>query len=156
MPGGKSDWSYDKAKTVSFLDDVINESLRLKPALMTGLYRVTPPTSGGLQIDEVRVPADVNVFVPIQLIQRDPRYWPRPLEFIPERWSEDSGEGELAAENAPFMPFSLGTSFATPHFPLDPSPLSLPPPQRLLPSLFSSLTNKTKQKQATTAAPART
>jgi len=56
---------------------------------MTGYYRVTPPN--GIQVDEVHIPGDTNVFVPVQLIQRDPRYWPKPLEFIPERWSEQKG-----------------------------------------------------------------
>ncbi len=104
LPGGESDWSYERIREVTFLDGIINETLRLKPALMTGYYRVTPPN--GIQVDEVHIPGDTNVFVPVQLIQRDPRYWPKPLEFIPERWSEQ--KGQLSTENAPFIPFSLG------------------------------------------------
>lgn len=102
--GGERDWSYETVREISFLDDIINETLRLKPALLTGYYRVTPPQ--GVQVDEVHIPGDINVFVPVQLIQRDPRYWPKPLEFIPERWSKQ--KGQLSTENAPFIPFSLG------------------------------------------------
>ncbi len=75
---------------------------------MTGGYRVTPPQ--GLQIDEVYVPGDINVFVPAQIIQRDPRYFDKPLEFMPERWSEK--QGQLSSGNIPYMPFSLGIEIA--------------------------------------------
>ncbi|KAE8154452.1 cytochrome P450 [Aspergillus avenaceus] len=103
MPGGHQDWSFEKVKTVTFLDDIINETMRLRPALMTGGYRVTP--AQGLQIDEVYIPGDVNVFVPIQLIQTDERYYKNPKQFIPERWSEEKG---LVSKGAPFIPFSFG------------------------------------------------
>lgn len=104
MPGGAKDWSYQKVKSVTFIDDIINETLRLKPALLTGGYRVTP--AKGLQVDEVYIPGDVNVFVPIQLIQTDERYSKDAHQFIPERWGER--RDELDTDSAPFLPFSLG------------------------------------------------
>ncbi|PYH85341.1 cytochrome P450 [Aspergillus uvarum CBS 121591] len=104
MPGGVEDWSNAKVKTVSFLDDIINESLRLRPAVMTGGYRVTP--AEGVQIDEVYIPGDVNVFVPVQLIQTDERYYKQAQSFIPERWNER--KDELRTDGAPFIPFAIG------------------------------------------------
>ncbi|KAL2004524.1 hypothetical protein VTN00DRAFT_3409 [Thermoascus crustaceus] len=104
MPGGAKDWSYDKVKSITFIDDIINETLRLKPALLTGGYRVTP--TKGLQVDEVYIPGDVNVFVPIQLIQTDDRYYMDAHKFIPERWGER--RDEMDTDSAPFLPFSLG------------------------------------------------
>ncbi|MBJ7019369.1 cytochrome P450, partial [Vibrio cholerae] len=83
---GSQYWSYEKVKTIAFLDDIINESLRLRPAVMTGGYRITPDQ--GLQIDEVYIPGDVNVFVPVQLVQTDKRYYQHPNQFIPERWGK--------------------------------------------------------------------
>ena len=106
IPHGASDWSYEKAKSVTFIDDIINEALRLKPALLTGGYRCTPPQ--GLQVDEVYIPGDINVFVPMQLIQNDERYYVNAQEFIPERWGER--KNEMATSDAPFFPFSLGGS----------------------------------------------
>ncbi|KAK8107523.1 cytochrome P450 [Apiospora kogelbergensis] len=103
LPASES-WSYEKAKTVTFIDDLVNETLRLKPAIMSGGYRVTPPQ--GMQVDEHFIPGNTNVFVPTQLIQTDERYWPRGHEFIPERFSSKSSD--LRNENAPFMPFTLG------------------------------------------------
>ncbi|KAJ6102752.1 hypothetical protein N7486_005179 [Penicillium sp. IBT 16267x] len=103
MPGGSGEWSYEKAKSVTFLEDVINETLRLRPAVLTGGYRVTP--AEGLQVDEVYIPGDVNVFVPIQLIQTDERYYKDAKTFVPERWHDNT---EMVHEGAPFFPYLIG------------------------------------------------
>ncbi|KAF2650048.1 monooxygenase [Lophiostoma macrostomum CBS 122681] len=104
MPNGPQDWSYDSVASINYLDDVIKESLRLKPPVITGGYRVTPPE--GLQVDEVYIPGDVNVIVPIQLIHTDKKYWKKPLDYIPERWGER--KEELGTDETLFMPFSQG------------------------------------------------
>lgn len=108
MPGGSSEWTYDKIKTISYLDDIINETLRLRPAILTGGYRVTP--AEGLQVDEVYIPGDVNVFVPTQLIQTDERYYVDAKRFVPERWNE---EKEMIQDGAPYFPFLYGQSRLT-------------------------------------------
>ncbi|KIW88830.1 uncharacterized protein Z519_10314 [Cladophialophora bantiana CBS 173.52] len=99
FPEGEKDWTYEKAK-FAYLDNIINESLRLKPPVPGGLPRITPPQ--GLQIDEVYIPGDTVVGVPVHTLQRDARYFKRPLEFIPERW------GQISVEKVPFFPFSKG------------------------------------------------
>lgn len=100
-----SDWTYDKAKSITYIDNIIDESLRLKPAVPTGATRVTPKE--GIQIDEQFIPGDTNVFVPISLIQTDPRYWKQATEFIPERWGERSAE--MGTNGAPYLPFYGGS-----------------------------------------------
>lgn len=104
MPGGPAEWAYEKIKNISYLKDIINETLRLRPAVLTGGYRVTPPE--GMQVDEVYIPGDVNVFVPTQLIQTDERYYTDAKTFVPERWSERK---EMIHEGAPYFPFLYGT-----------------------------------------------
>ncbi|KAB8226159.1 cytochrome P450 [Aspergillus novoparasiticus] len=104
MPNGPQSWTYDKAKTIGYIDDIIQESLRLRPSVSGGGYRVTP--AEGLHIDEVFIPGDVNVFVPQQLIQTDERYYKFSKEFIPERWGQK--KVELGTDKAPYFPFSLG------------------------------------------------
>ncbi|KAI8963127.1 cytochrome P450 [Daldinia sp. FL1419] len=100
-----ADWTYEKVKTITYLDNVIDETQRLKPALLTGGQRVTPPE--GIQVDEQFIPGNVSVFVPIELIQNDPRYWKQNKEFIPERFGELSVPMET--NGAPYLPFSHGT-----------------------------------------------
>ncbi|KAE8357001.1 cytochrome P450 [Aspergillus coremiiformis] len=103
MPGGPDTWSLNKVKSITYLDDIIHETLRLRPPVMSSLYRVTPPK--GVQIDEVFIPGDVNVVVPPQLIQTDERYYPAAKEFVPERWTEK--KTEWSTHEAPYYPFSI-------------------------------------------------
>jgi len=104
MPGGYSDWSYEKVKSVSYVDDFINETLRLKPALLTGGARETP--AKGIQVGDTYIPGNTNIMVPIWLIQRDERYWPEADKFVPERFGER--REEMGTDKAPYLPFSLG------------------------------------------------
>ncbi|POS71513.1 hypothetical protein DHEL01_v210096 [Diaporthe helianthi] len=75
LDGQGRQWEYD----------IIAETLRLKPAVLVAESRETPAT-GVLMIDEVHVPGNTNVLVPVYNVQRDPRYWLQADEFIPERW----------------------------------------------------------------------
>ncbi|KAJ4328936.1 hypothetical protein N0V84_000505 [Fusarium piperis] len=100
FPKGAKDWTYEKMKSIAYLDYVIYETIRLKPSAPGGLPRLTPPQ--GLQIDEVFIPGDTIVSVPTYTIQRDERYWENALEFKPERWEN------LNPEKAAWIPFSRG------------------------------------------------
>lgn len=81
--------------------------MRLRPALLTTGPRETPEK--GLMIDETYIPAGTIVSIPLHLIQKDPRYWQQGEEFIPERFGER--RAEMGTDDAPYMPFSLGTLF---------------------------------------------
>lgn len=104
MPSGSTEWDYNKIKTISFIDEIIHETLYLRTAVMTGGYRITP--AQGTQVDGVHFPGDMSAFVPVQAIQTDERYYKQSREFIPKRWGER--KQELQVEDAPFMSFSLG------------------------------------------------
>lgn len=105
MPGGAKDWSYGKVKEVSYLDDFINETLRLKPPIQLGVQRET--SEKGLRIDsDIYIPPRTTVMVPMQAIQKDPRYWPEAEEFVPERWGER--RQEMGTSDAPFFAFCIG------------------------------------------------
>ncbi|KAK7920224.1 cytochrome P450 67 [Apiospora marii] len=83
-------WSYDAVLGVKYLDYFIHETLRLKPS-----------------VDEVHIPGGVVVTVPTVWLQRDPRYWQRADEFLPERWGDDR-RAEMGTDGSPYFPFSLG------------------------------------------------
>ncbi|KAI0016900.1 cytochrome P450 [Xylariomycetidae sp. FL0641] len=101
FPRGEADWSYAKLKDVKYLDNVINETLRMKPAVVSGMQRETP--AAGLQVDEMYIPGGVLVSVPAHVVHYDPRNFYRPREFLPERW-----ESVSTPEDMPFIPFSRG------------------------------------------------
>lgn len=55
------------SKLQRHLDEGIpEETLRLRPVLMTGDYRVTP--AEGIQVGEMYIPGAVSVFVLVQLV----------------------------------------------------------------------------------------
>lgn len=97
-------WDYFKIKAVSYIDDIINETLRLKPPIIQGLPRETP--AQGIYIGNTYIPGHVVVSVPTILIQRDPRWWEQPDEFIPERFTER--KKEMGTEDVPWIPFQIG------------------------------------------------
>ncbi|KAL1962758.1 hypothetical protein VTN77DRAFT_9212 [Rasamsonia byssochlamydoides] len=107
FPSGDSSFSYDKVRDLPYLEAIINETLRLKPAVPSGQPRVTP--ASGLQIDEVWIPGDTNMVVPQYVIQRDERNFPRGAEFLPERWlAEEKKTGRLILNEQAFFPFQIG------------------------------------------------
>ncbi|KAI0376530.1 putative benzoate 4-monooxygenase cytochrome P450 [Hypomontagnella monticulosa] len=99
-----SDWTYEKVKSITYIDNIIDESLRLQPPVPNGGTRVTPKE--GIHIDEQFIPGHTNVFVPVKKIHSDPRYWKQGTEFVPERWGERSVE--MGTNGAPYMPFNAG------------------------------------------------
>ncbi|KAK8029550.1 hypothetical protein PG993_010841 [Apiospora rasikravindrae] len=101
--GDPTEVTHEKIKDIAYLDHLVQETLRLKPAVPSGVTRLTPPE--GLQIDEVRVPGDTIVVVPMHSIQRDPRYWGGEADaatYRPERWAA------LSTEKAAWMAFNRG------------------------------------------------
>lgn len=51
------------------------------------------------------IPQGVTVSCENYTLARDPRYWERPEEFLPERWL---GEGFAGDDKKAFQPFSTG------------------------------------------------
>lgn len=113
LAGGPQDWDYEKVKGVKYIDDFISETLRLRPAVLVAGSRETP--AGGIQIDEMHIPGNTNVLVPIYHIQRDPRYWKQAEEFIPERWGDR--REEMGTDKAPYFPFLFGMEASLLFFP---------------------------------------
>lgn len=123
----------DTLKSLPHLNPVINEALRLHPALPSGGLRQTPP--GGLTITGQYIPGNVVVAAPKYSLGRRKYLMPlytspfkikpvescyeRPNDFVPERWYS---QPQMIRNDAGFAPFSTGQSL--PRMPLIPSPLT--------------------------------
>ncbi|KAL3447168.1 cytochrome P450 [Aspergillus insuetus] len=103
MHGASRDFSHSTIAHLDHLNGVINEVLRLYPAVPSYLQRKTPPE--GIVIDGVHVPGNVSIICPLYTIGQSELAYARPDEFIPERWYKSP---ELVKEKAAFMPFSAG------------------------------------------------
>jgi cytochrome P450 len=77
------------------------EALRLYPPVWVLTRRcVHAQRLGGYQ-----APAGTDVFMSPYVVQRDPRHWPEPDQFRPERFSAGAPS---AAHRFAFIPFSAG------------------------------------------------
>ncbi|KAL2873868.1 hypothetical protein SGCOL_010934 [Colletotrichum sp. CLE4] len=85
------------------LNAVINEGLRLYPALLTGGARKT--TENGATIGGTFIPPDTTIIAPRHVISRREDCFERANEFIPERWST---RPEMIRNLAAFAPFGTG------------------------------------------------
>ncbi|KAF2176885.1 cytochrome P450 [Zopfia rhizophila CBS 207.26] len=89
---------------IPHLDGVINEGMRLHPGVPSGVQRETPPE--GLRFRDIYIPGNTLIWMPIHTMQRDERYFPDPLKFVPERWTTE--RPDLLVDKRAFMPFSTG------------------------------------------------
>ncbi|KAJ4300727.1 hypothetical protein N0V90_002815 [Kalmusia sp. IMI 367209] len=101
----KSFLDTDDVANCPHLDGAINEALRLHPAVPSGMSRETPP-SGITLPDGTYIPGETIIWMPVHTMQRDARYFPEPLKFMPERWTDEAPEH--IQDKRAFMPFSTG------------------------------------------------
>nr|UEN71147.1 cytochrome P450 4AV17 [Meteorus pulchricornis] len=78
--------TYDSIENMKYLDKVINETLRKYPPGPVIKRQATKPyTFPGT---EISIPVGTKIWIPTFAIQRDPKYYPNPDKFDPERFNE--------------------------------------------------------------------
>ena len=92
---------YDAAENIDYVTMVVNESLRLYP----------PAPRFNRECNQTCVVSDnlvllegVDVSVPVFLLHRNPKYWPNPEKFDPERFRP----GEQSYPPFAYLPFGEG------------------------------------------------
>ncbi|MCU1241568.1 MAG: cytochrome [Candidatus Acidoferrum typicum] len=96
--GGRTPCASDIPK-LQYTDKVIRETLRLYPPA----WRIFRQTEEAFQVGEYTLPAGSNIVLSQWVTQRDPRWFPEPDRFLPERWNE-----EAAAKVPRFAYFPFG------------------------------------------------
>ena len=97
--------TYDRISALngSYLNFALKEVMRLCPSIC-GLGRIlTAPCDVG----EYLLPSGTNVGIIILALHRNPLYWDRPEEFLPERWAE-GGSANPLKHPFQYLPFSAG------------------------------------------------
>jgi len=87
--------------SMQYLTQTIKEALRLYPVVPLLLGRIGTKT---VPLGQWQVPAGTMFMLPVQLMHRDPRWFPEPEVFRPERFAPDAPELPRGA----YMPFGTG------------------------------------------------
>ena len=102
----KGDLCWESLKDMVYLEQILNETLRLHPILGVSVrecnQKVTLESSDGQSVN--LQPGDA-VCIPIQSIHTDEEFWNEPLKFDPDRFSEERRE---YIRKFTFLPFSEG------------------------------------------------
>jgi cytochrome P450 len=102
--------SGSKLSACTYLRACIDESMRMTPPVAGALPRQVLP--GGIDIDGHHLPEGVDVGVPHYAIHHNADYYPRPFDYMPERWLADSDVNplhtKLSDAHAAFCAFSIG------------------------------------------------
>lgn len=100
--GDREEVTEEDTRNLQYLDQVVNETLRMNPAFMTFRECGTPYKVPGT---EHVIPKGARVIIPIAGLHYDPDLWGDPEVFRPERFSPDS-RGTIPS--GAFQPFGLG------------------------------------------------
>ncbi|XP_055640724.1 probable cytochrome P450 9f2 [Toxorhynchites rutilus septentrionalis] len=103
--GGKP-LTYDALQRMPYMDMVVSEALRLwPPAVVSDRfcvkdYRYDDGTGTGFVIEKGN-----TMWIPAYAIHRDPKYYPNPDKFDPERFNE---ENRSKINTGAYLPFGVG------------------------------------------------
>ncbi|XP_066904869.1 probable cytochrome P450 6a14 [Halyomorpha halys] len=91
-------FSYDALKHMTFLDNCISETLRMYPPIVMLNRECTKDFSFS---DGTSIKKGEQIVIPIYSIQRDPKYFPEPMKYNPDRFTSDPQRGA-------YLPFGDG------------------------------------------------
>ncbi|XP_052610982.1 cytochrome P450 3A13-like [Peromyscus californicus insignis] len=97
----KAPATYEALVEMEYLDMVVNETLRLYPVA----NRVNRLSKKDAEINGVFIPKGTQVVIPIYVLHQDPRYWPEPEKFHPERFSKENKD---RINPYTYLPFGYG------------------------------------------------
>ncbi|MBA0870971.1 hypothetical protein Goshw_019570 [Gossypium schwendimanii] len=101
--GNKSKVDMEDISKMEYLKCVIKETLRLHPVAPLLAPR---RTSASVNLGDYHIPSDTTVLINAWAIQRDPKWWEKPEEFIPERFENSSID--FKGQDFQLIPFGFG------------------------------------------------
>ncbi|KAE8647886.1 flavonoid 3'-monooxygenase CYP75B137 [Cucumis sativus] len=111
-----------------YLDAAIKETLRLHPPVPLLVPRTTNQRT---TLEGYTIPKSSTIYFNIWAIQRDPKIWDNPLDFMPERFLNESNENmyDFTGNKIEFCPFGAGKKLC----------VGIPLAERLLVLILASL-----------------
>jgi cytochrome P450 len=93
--------TVEDLKSLPYTRKVLQETMRLWPPAWILLRQVKEDH----EIAGVHLPADTHIAMFPYLLHRDPRWWPEPARFDPDRWTD---QAEQDRPKFAYMPFGAG------------------------------------------------
>ncbi|XP_061400023.1 cytochrome P450 6g1 [Musca vetustissima] len=102
--------TYERIQGLEYLNMVVEETLRLYPVLpfLDREHQKPAGVSKGFSLKphyDYTLPDGMPIYIPIYAIQRDPKYWPNPNEFDPERFTSENKQLQTSMT---YLPFGTG------------------------------------------------
>ncbi|GAB1609544.1 cytochrome P450 3A14-like [Argonauta hians] len=98
---GEETPDYNNVQRLTYLEQCAKESLRLYP-IATGVLRKCKKET---TIKNWTIPAGSSISIPIYSLHHNPKYWPEPMKFDPDRFSEENMKKQTKFT---YMPFGAG------------------------------------------------
>lgn len=99
--GQKSKVDEMDVNQMNFLKCIVKETLRLHAPVFTARK-----TCASVKLEGYDIPPNLKVLINSWAIQRDPKLWDRPEEFMPERFANNSVD--FKGHQHQFIPFGSG------------------------------------------------
>ncbi|XP_012253052.2 cytochrome P450 9e2-like [Athalia rosae] len=102
------DVSYEELNAMKYMDAVVSETLRLYPPAVAmdrvcvKSFTLPPPLPGA---EPVEVKPGETLWIPVHSFHRDPKYFPDPDKFDPERFNDENKSG---INPLTYLPFGIG------------------------------------------------
>ncbi|KAK8987042.1 hypothetical protein V6N11_055359 [Hibiscus sabdariffa] len=100
----KSKVDPEDIRKMEYLKCAIKEALRLHPPAVFIPRRTTATASG--KLGGYDIPSNTTVLINAWAIHRDPKWWEKPEEFIPERF--ENSYIEFQGQDFQYIPFGIG------------------------------------------------
>jgi cytochrome P450/NADPH-cytochrome P450 reductase len=98
---GDRELQYSDLSKLKYINQVINESLRMYPPAGAAIKACQEDTMLG----NFHVPKGTSVMSSLWGVAHNPNIWPNPFKFDPDRWSPENSEGRSDFAS---LPFSFG------------------------------------------------
>ena len=98
-------YSLPSLEKLPLLTATIKEGLRMSHGVLGRLPRIAP--SGGWTFEGTHVPAGTTISSSAPVVHNDPRIFPNPLFFVPDRWLKEDGSYNVGMEQY-LVAFSKG------------------------------------------------
>ncbi|XP_062564161.1 probable cytochrome P450 6a14 [Armigeres subalbatus] len=95
--------TYDALKDMTYLEQVVNETLRKHPPVGNLIRLANEPYK--LDCLNTTLEPDIMIMIPVHSIHHDPEYYPNPSQFDPDRFTP---EAVSARHSHTFIPFGDG------------------------------------------------